>query len=104
MYCAELSQLRQLHFYGEQASAGDNQIGNGTVSEIIKAIKERGSEAGIDIIRETAVMLRGEGLSIDDFAPSIRLKHLSEEKHLNVVLSRHSRMLRTRQKDNGPWK
>jgi hypothetical protein len=62
--------------------AKDNQIGTGTVSEIIKAIKEKDSEAQLDLLRETAVMLRREGLSIDDFAESIRLKRFLDEMGL----------------------
>ena len=38
--------------------ARDNQIGTGTVSEIIKTIGDIDSEARIDILRETAIMLR----------------------------------------------
>jgi hypothetical protein len=63
--------------------ARDNQIGTGTVSEIIKAIKERDSEAQIDTLRETAMMLRREGLSIDDFAQSIHLKQFLNKIGLN---------------------
>lgn len=62
--------------------AKDNQIGTGTVSEIIKAIKEKDSEAQLDVLRETAVMLRREGLSIDDFVESIRLKRFLDEMGL----------------------
>jgi hypothetical protein len=62
--------------------AKDNQIGTGTVSEIIKAVKEKDSEARLDVLRETAVMLRREGMSIDDFAESIRLKRFLHEMGL----------------------
>ena len=63
--------------------ARDNQIGTGTVSEIIKAIKERDGEAQIDTLREIAIMLRREGLSIDDFAQSIHLKQFLNKIGLN---------------------
>ena len=63
--------------------ARDNQIGTGTVSEIIKTIKEINSEARIDILRETVKMLRREGLSIDDFAQSIHLKQFLNKLGLN---------------------
>jgi hypothetical protein len=59
--------------------ARDNQIGTGTVSEIIKAIKEIDSEARIDALRETAVILRRESLNIDTLLESIRLKQILEE-------------------------
>jgi len=71
--------------------AGENQIGTGTVSEIIKTIKEKDTETKIDVLREIAVMLRRKGLSIDDFADSIRLKQylnqiaLNDEKSLQNV-------------------
>ncbi len=52
--------------------ARDNQIGTGTVSEIIKTIKERDSEARIDILRETAVMLRPKGRNKID--PKVEIK------------------------------
>lgn len=76
--------------------ARDNQIGTGTVSEIIKETKATDSEAQIDLLRETAVMLRRQGLEIGFFAGSVRLKRivngvgLKEEKiedfivHLSV--------------------
>lgn len=69
-----------------QQIARSNQIGTGTVSEIIKTIKEKGTETQIDVLREIAVMLRRQGLSIGDFGDSIRLKQflyeigLKEEK------------------------
>lgn len=62
-----------------QQIARDNQIGTGTVSEIIKEIKEKDSEAQIDLLRETVVMLKRQGLNIGFFAQSIRLKRILEE-------------------------
>jgi hypothetical protein len=59
--------------------AKDNQIGTGTVSEIINAIKEKDSEVRIDVLRETAVMLRREDLNIDTLSESIHLKRLLDE-------------------------
>jgi hypothetical protein len=61
----------------------DNQIGTGTVSEIIKTIEEIDSEARIDTLRETVKMLRRKGLSIDDFAQSIHLKQFLNKIGLN---------------------
>jgi hypothetical protein len=66
-----------------QQIARDNQIGTGTVSEIIKEVKEHDSEAQIDVLRETAVMLRRQGLNINFFARSIRLKRMLDEIGLN---------------------
>ena len=66
-----------------QQIARDNQIGTGTVSEIIKAIKEKDSEARIDVLRETAVMLGREGLSMDDFVQSVHLKQFLNKIGLN---------------------
>jgi len=63
--------------------ATDNQIGTGTVSEIIKTIGEIDSEARIDILRETAIMLRREGLRIDDFAQIIHLRQFLNKIGLN---------------------
>ncbi|MDP9289464.1 MAG: hypothetical protein M3P08_14885 [Thermoproteota archaeon] len=40
----------------------DNRIGTGTVGAIIKEMKEHDSEAQIDLLKETAVMLRTQGL------------------------------------------
>ena len=57
-----------------QQNARDNQIGTGTVSEIIKAIKEEDSEARIDVLRLTALILRREGSNTDTLLESIRLK------------------------------
>lgn len=56
--------------------ARDNQIGTGTVSEIIKETKATDSEAQIDLLRETALMLRRQGLEIGFFAGSVRLKRI----------------------------
>ncbi|MGC2569953.1 MAG: hypothetical protein WA364_00465 [Candidatus Nitrosopolaris sp.] len=61
--------------------ATDNQIGTGTVSEIIKTIGEIDSEARIDILRETAIMLRKKGLGID--AQIIHLRQFLNKIGLN---------------------
>jgi hypothetical protein len=68
-----------LEGHPRQQIAKDNQIGAGTVSEIIKAIKENNIESEIDVLREIAVMLTRKGLSMDDFANSIRLKQYLNE-------------------------
>ena len=62
-----------------QQIAKDNQIGTGTVSEIINAIKEKDSEARIDVLRESAGILRTKGFNIDTVLESIRLKQLLDE-------------------------
>ena len=63
-----------------------NQIGAGTVSAIIKQCKEQkqqeyaaedGSE--FDLIRQVAVVLKREGLDVNSFASSIRLKKIRAE-------------------------
>ena len=69
--------LRQwLEGYIRLQIARDNQIGTGTVSEIIKETKATDGEAQIDLLRETAVMLRRQGLEISFFAQSIRLTRI----------------------------
>ena len=62
-----------------QQIARDNQIGTGTVSEIIKAIKEKESDARIDVLRLTALILRREGSNTDTLLESIRLKNFLDE-------------------------
>ncbi|MGC2575236.1 MAG: hypothetical protein WA364_27335 [Candidatus Nitrosopolaris sp.] len=62
-----------------QQIAIDNRIGTGTVSEIIKAIKEKDSDARIDVLRLTALMLRREGSNADTLLESIRLKNFLDE-------------------------
>jgi len=71
--------IEWLEGHPQRHIARDNQIGIGTVSEIIKTIRERGTETQIDVLREIAVMLRRQGLSIDDFARSIRLNQFLNE-------------------------
>lgn len=71
--------IEWLEGHPQRHIARDNQIGIGTVSEIIKTIRERGTETQIDVLREIAVMLRRQGLSIDDFARSIRLNQILNE-------------------------
>ena len=67
-----------LEGHPRQQIAIDNQIGTGTVSEIIKAIKEKDSE-GIDVLRAAAVILRREGFNTDTLLESIRLKQFLDE-------------------------
>ena len=55
------------------------RCGTGTVSEIINAIKEKDSEARIDVLRESAGILRTKGFNIDTVLESIRLKQLLDE-------------------------
>ena len=62
-----------------QQIARDNQIGTGTVSEIIQAIKEKDSDARIDVLRLTALILRREGSNTDTLLESIRLKNFLDE-------------------------
>ena len=68
-----------LEGHPRQQIAIDNQIGTGTVSEIIKTIKEKDSEAGIDVLRAAAVILRREGFNTDTLLESIRLKQFLDE-------------------------
>jgi hypothetical protein len=58
-------------------------IGDGTVSEIVKEIKLQEDGTEIDLLRETAVLLRRQGLDVNSFAGSIRLKEILNEIGLN---------------------
>ena len=74
----------------------NNQISYGSVSKILKAIKNR-EIPDIDLLREVALTLKRQNLNIVDFASSMRLKKmldnlgLSEERtgkfleHLSVL-------------------
>ena len=62
-----------------QQIARDNTIATGTVSEIIKANKEKDGEARIDVLRVTALILRREGSNTDTLMESIRLKNFLDE-------------------------
>jgi hypothetical protein len=60
--------------------AKDNDIGAGTVTAIIKQCGQEkreqyfhDSDFEFDLIRELAVTLKREGLSVNSFAPSVRL-------------------------------
>ena len=71
--------IEWLEGLARQQIARDNQIGTGTVSEIIKAIKEKDSDARIDVLRVTALILRREGSNTDTLLESIRLKNFLDE-------------------------
>ncbi|MGN6708399.1 MAG: hypothetical protein ACTHKF_03530 [Candidatus Nitrosocosmicus sp.] len=51
-----------------------NEIGSGTVSDIINHAKV--SDCDIDLMRQTALSMRKEALSISDLASSIRLNKI----------------------------
>jgi hypothetical protein len=63
--------------------AKGNQIGAGTVSEIIKQYKQKeysgGNYSDFDLIRELAVMLKREGVDVKSFASSIRIQRKLDE-------------------------
>ncbi len=67
------------------AIAINNQIGYGSVSKIIKAIKDK-EIPDIDLLREIALTLKRQNLDVVDFASSMRLRNilnsldLSEER------------------------
>jgi hypothetical protein len=54
-----------------------NDIGSGTVSEIILHIKN--SDCDIDLMRQTALDMKKEGISISDLASSIRLNKILKQ-------------------------
>jgi hypothetical protein len=57
--------------------AGLNDIGSGTVSDIIHHAKDR--DFDIDLMRQTALSMRKEELSISDLASSIRLNKILKQ-------------------------
>jgi hypothetical protein len=57
--------------------AGINEIGSGTVSNIIQHAKS--SDCDIDLMRHTALNMRKESLSISDLASSIRLNKILKQ-------------------------
>ena len=62
--------------------AKDNDIGAGTVSAIIKDIKQK-DILDIDLLRGVAILLKKEELDLDVFANSIRLKKKMDEMGIN---------------------
>ena len=76
-----------LYGFSRDQIAKGNQIGAGTVSEIIKQCKQKeypdGNYSEFDLIRELAVMLKREGVDVNTFASSIRLQRKLDEKELN---------------------
>jgi transcriptional regulator with XRE-family HTH domain len=62
--------------------AKDNDIGAGTVSSIIKNIKQK-DNPDIDLLREVAILLKKEELDLDVFACSIRIKKKMDEMGIN---------------------
>jgi hypothetical protein len=75
-----------LYGFSRDQIAKANQIGAGTVSEIIKQCKQKehpgGNYSEFDLIRELAVMLKREDVDVNTFASSIRLQR-KLEKELN---------------------
>jgi hypothetical protein len=76
-----------LYGFSRDQIAKGNQIGAGTVSEIIKQCKQKeypgGNYSEFDLIRELAVMLKREDVDVNTFASSIRLQRKLDEKELN---------------------
>jgi transcriptional regulator with XRE-family HTH domain len=59
-----------------------NDIGAGTVSSIIKNIKQK-DNPDIDLLRGVAILLKKEELDLDVFACSIRIKKKMDEMGIN---------------------
>ncbi len=76
-----------LYGFSRDQIAKANQIGAGTVSEIIKQCKQKeypdGNYSEFDLIRELSVMLKREGVDVKSFASSIRLQRKLDEKGLS---------------------
>jgi hypothetical protein len=76
-----------LYGFSRDQIAKGNQIGAGTVSEIIKQCKQKeypgGNYSEFDLTRELAVMLKREDVDVNTFASSIRLQRKLDEKELN---------------------
>jgi hypothetical protein len=76
-----------LYGFSRDQIAKGNQIGAGTVSEIIKQCKQKeypdGNYSEFDLIRELAVMLKREDVDVNTFASSIRLQRKLEQKGLS---------------------
>jgi hypothetical protein len=79
--------MQWLYGFSRDQIAKDNQIGAGTVSTIIKQCKLEGQKKEyaadddfeFDLIRQVAVVLKREGLDVNSFASSIRLKKIRAE-------------------------
>ena len=76
-----------LYGFSRDQIAKANQIGAGTVSEIIKHCKRKehpdSNYSEFDLIRELAVMLKREDMDVNTFASSIRLQRKLDEKGLS---------------------
>jgi DNA-binding transcriptional MerR regulator len=80
-----------LYGFPRDQIAKGNQIGAGTVSEIIKQCKQKeypdsgnySEFSEFDLIREVAVMLKREGVDVKSFASSIRIQRKLDEKELS---------------------
>jgi hypothetical protein len=79
-----------LYGFSRDQIAKANQIGAGTVSEIIKQCKQKehpdGNYSEFDLIRELSVMLKREDVDVNTFASSIRLQRKLEQKGLSEGL------------------
>jgi len=62
--------------------AKDNDIGAGTVSSIIKNIKQK-DIPDLDLLREVAIIVKNYDLDLSVFASSIRLQKRLDEMGLN---------------------
>jgi hypothetical protein len=76
-----------LYGFSRDQIAKANQIGAGTVSEIIKQCKQKeypdGNYSEFYLIRELAVLLKREGVDVKSLASSIRLQRKLDEKGLS---------------------
>src|SRR5919107_5286488 len=59
-----------------------NDIGAGTISDIIKDSKQK-DIPDVDLIRQVAILLKEEELDLDVFACSIRIKKKMDEMGIN---------------------
>ena len=71
-----------LRAVSRDAIAINNQISYGSVSEIIKAIKNK-EIPDIDLLREVALSLKRQNLNVVDFANSLRLKKMLDNLGLS---------------------
>ena len=86
------------------AIASNNQIGYGSVSNIIEAIKDK-EILDIDLLREVALALKKKNLDVVDFADSLRLKNILDnlglsEEHIEKLLEHLSVLIYKRDDKN----
>jgi hypothetical protein len=86
------------------AIASNNQIGYGSVSKIIEAIKDK-EILDIDLLREVALALKKKNLDVVGFAGSMRLKNMLDnlglsEEHIEKLLEHLSVLIYKRDDKN----